>query len=289
MIIVRKNIGKVFAESDGAIVYKGEKAGLHTRVFITKQDIPTYEAKEVGLAFAKQKDYPNAHRFIVITANEIDDYFRVLVAAISEIDRNLADKIKHLSHGVVRAVEGKMSSRTGNIKLFETLELNIKEAIWNLYGPDKEATEIVQGAIKYEFLKHRLGQDFIFDVDESVSIEGNSGPYLQYSYARAISIIRKSSNKIGREYNTELNSSERSLVRKISEYPEIVERATKEMLPSHVATYLYELAQVFNRFYEKNRVIGDAKEIDRLTLVFAYINVLNKGLGLLNISAPERM
>jgi len=287
--IVRENIGKVFQESDGAIIYDGEKVGLHKRVFITSQGLPTYEAKEIGLAFAKERDYPNASSFIVITANEIDDYFRVLVAAIKEINGELATKIRHISHGVVKLASGKMSSRTGQVVTLTDLQTDIEQKIRELYGGDKASPDIVFGALKYEYLKHRVGGDFIFDIDESISLQGNSGPYLQYAYARARSIIQKAGDAgQGSEFKN-FEPAERSLARKISEYPEAVHKATAELMPHHVATYLYELAQAFNRFYEHNQVIGDPRARMRLSLVRAYSQVLKNGLGLLNIAAPERM
>src|SRR3569833_2155350 len=186
--IVRANLGKVFLKSEGAIIYDGEKAGLHKRVFITKQNLPTYEAKEIGLAFAKEQDYPQASRFVVVTANEIEDYFKVLLAALKEIEPALAAKITHLSHGVVRFPECKMSSRTGKEKQKSTLQRDVEEAVKEMNG-DQADSAVVLGAIKYQFLKHRLGSDFIFDVNESISLEGYSGPFLQYARARADGIL----------------------------------------------------------------------------------------------------
>jgi arginyl-tRNA synthetase len=288
--IVKQNMGRVFEQSEGAVIYDGEKAGLHKRVFITKQELPTYEAKEIGLAFAKDQDYPNADKFIVITANEIDDYFKVLVAAIKEIDQKLGGKIRHLSHGLVKFPEGKMSSRTGNVKLFSDLESDIEQKIKSLYKEKDSQPAISLGAIKYEFLKHRIGSDFVFEMEESVSLQGNSGPYLQYAYARANSIVTKAGKQFSSDYGgSEYNESERSLARKITEFPEVVSNATQELMPHYIATYLYELAQVFNRFYEANRVIGDANEQARLNLVKAYTRVLKNGLSLLNIETLEHI
>jgi arginyl-tRNA synthetase len=288
--VVKQNIGKVFQQSDGAIIYDGEKVGLHKRVFVTKQGLPTYEAKEIGLAFAKQREYPNANSFIVVTANEIDDYFRVLLAALKEIDEKLGGKIRHLSHGVVKFPEGKMSSRTGNIKLLTSLETDIEHKLEQLYGKDKADSAIVLGAIKFEFLKHRIGSDFVFDVEQSVSLQGNSGPYLQYAHARAKSILNKSGSQTeAAQEAIKFDAAERSLARKISEYPEVVQRAGVELLPSHISTYLHELAQNFNHFYETSRIIGDPRQDLRLNLVKAYALTLKNGLSLLNIAAPEHM
>jgi len=187
----------------------------------------------------------------------------------------------------VKFTEGKMSSRTGKVKLLSDLESDVAAKIKDIHGQEKDDTATTLGAIKYEFLKHRIGGDFVFDVKESINLQGNSGPYLQYAYARANSIIQKaksSSSKL-----TDLEPAERSLARKISQYPEIVEQATIELAPNHVSNYLYELAHNFNSFYENNRVIGDERESTRLSLVKAYSQTLKNGLGLLNIEAPERM
>jgi arginyl-tRNA synthetase len=152
---------------------------------------------------------------------------------------------------------------------------------------DQDNDETVLGAVKYAFLKNRIGGDTIYDPKESVSLEGNSGPYLQYAHARAKSILRKAEGESQAPEN--LEEGERSLVRKISEYPEVVDKAVAELMPHHICSYLYELAQTFNRFYEKNRVIGDDRQAVRLGLVERYAQTLHNGLNLLGIAAPDKM
>ena len=154
-----------------------------------------------------------------------------------------------------------------------------------------EATtpEITLGAVKYSLLKSGLGSDLIYDARESVSIEGNSGPYLQYALTRAKSILAKggevpSSTDVG-----ELTPAERTLARKISMYPEVFALALQELSPHYICTYLYELAQTFNRFYESNRVIGDERSGVRMAMLASYAEVLTSGLGLLGIKVPEKM
>ncbi|HSX37176.1 MAG TPA: arginine--tRNA ligase [Patescibacteria group bacterium] len=297
---VRENVGKVFKESDGAIVYDGEKVGLHTRVFITSKGLPTYETKDLGLAELKQRDFPSASRSIIITANEQSEYFKVMLAALAEIDKPLADSITHLSHGFVSLSSGKMSSRTGNVYSGVSAIADIEQAIEKLYPEANQDNR--NAAIKYHFLKHRLGSDVVYDVQESFSIEGNSGPYLQYAHARARSILAKAKASRHSEaqaeesqilhsvqYDMALGAEERSLLRKISEYPEVVDKAVTELMPHHVCSYLYELAQKFNSFYEHNRVIGDEREEVRLHLVKCYADTLKGGLELLGITAPEQM
>ena len=284
---VKENIGKVFEQSDGAIVFKGEVHNMHTRVFINSQGLPTYETKDVGLILKKWEDY-HFDKSIVITGNEIYEYMQVVLKAVEQFAPELVQKTTHITHGLVKLAGGaKMSSRSGNIIKAEDV-LDVAGAA-NKKINQQENPDTALGAVKYAFLKNRIGADIIFDPAESVSLQGNSGPYLQYAFVRAKSILKKSTVDSRKSKVQEFDSGERSLARKISEYPEVVEKAVQELMPHHVATYLYELAQTFNRFYENNRVVGDPREDLRLQLVESYANVLKNGLGLLNIPAPERM
>jgi arginyl-tRNA synthetase len=284
--IVRENIGKVFEESQGAIVFKGEVHNMHTRVFINSEGLPTYEAKDIGLIFTKWRDY-SFDKSVVITGNDIYEYMQVVLKAVEQIQPELAKKTAHITHGMVKAAGGiKMSSRLGNIIRAEDVLDAAAEA--NRKANQQDNPEVALGAVKYAFLKSRIGADMVFDPVESVSIQGNSGPYLQYALVRAKSILQKSSNKHGL-LDEKLESDERSLARKIGEFGEVIEQATQELVPSHICTYLYELAQNFNRFYEKNRILGNPRESLRLKLVNDYVKILEKGLEFLGLQAPEKM
>ena len=189
---------KVFEKSDGATIFKGENYGLHTRVFINSMGLPTYEAKELGLAFAKYDKYPYDMSFIV-TANEISEYFKVLLKALSLIDSELSEKTTHIAHGMMKLTSGKMSSRTGKIISGEDLINEVIDFVKEKM--EDKAGEIVDGqpieeiiavaAIKYYVLKQNTNKDIIFDPKQSISVEGNTGPYLQYTYARAKSVLNK--------------------------------------------------------------------------------------------------
>lgn len=285
---VREHIQKgVYEESDGAVVFKGEPYGLHTRVFITSEGIPTYEAKDVGLIMLKYQDY-QFDRSVIITDNGQEQYMNVVLKSIEQFAPELVRATSHLTHGVVKMKGGvKMSSRKGNILRAHDVLDAASQA--NLQATGRDDQQAVLGAVKYAFLKQRVGPDIIYDPAESVSLEGNSGPYLQYAHARARSILRKIAEQPAGKTDAELMPGERSLARKIGEYPEMVAKAVDELLPHYICTYLYELAQCFNRFYEHNRVMGDEREAIRSQLVNWYAEVLKDGLGLLGITAPEHM
>ncbi len=274
----------VFEKSDGAVVLKGESKGLHTRVFLTSEGLPTYEAKDLGLALTKWRDY-HFDQSIMITGNDIVEYMKVVQLALYAFQPEICERSKHLTHGMLKLAGGqKMSSRKGNVLLASEV-LESAEAA-NKTHSGKDQHETVLAAIKYAFLKQRIGGDIIYNPEESVSILGNSGPYLQYAHARAMSILKKSPNGADAY---KLDATERQLVRKIGEFTEVVEAAVNELSPHLVCTYLYELAQEFNSFYEANRVIGDDREGMRLSLVGAYVRVLKNGLKILGVTAPDSM
>jgi len=276
----------IYEQSDGAVIFKGEPHGLHTRVFINSQGIPTYEAKDVGLIMLKKQDY-NFDRSVVITDNGQEQYMAVVLKSIEQFAPELVKATTHLTHGVLKMKGGvKMSSRKGNILRAGDVLDAASEANKANSGNDHDF--VVLGAVKYAFLKQRIGPDIIYDPEESVSLEGNSGPYLQYAHVRARAILAKAQGLPAKEFSS-FETGERSLARKISEYPEVIQKAVNDLMPHQVCTYLYELAQTFNRFYEHNRVIEDEREAHRLKLVSLYGDVLMDGLTLMGITAPERM
>ncbi|QQS20260.1 arginine--tRNA ligase [Candidatus Saccharibacteria bacterium] len=277
----------VYEESDGAVIFRGDEHGLHTRVFINQEGLPTYETKDVGLSLTKWQDY-HFDQSIIITDNGQVQYMQVVIASIGQFAPEPAERTRHLTHGVIKLQGGvKMSSRKGNVvTAMEILEAAREAGRATGTNPSEET---VLAAVKYAFAKNRIGGDIIYDPVESIALEGNSGPYLQYAHARARSILVKATSHEPQDTDHELQVDERTLVRKLTEYPEVIEKATFELMPHYVCTYLYELAQEFNRFYEKNRVIGDDRERLRLELVDLYATTLKQGLTLLGIHAPERM
>jgi len=305
--------GAIFEESEGAVVFKGEKHGLHTRVFLNSKGLPTYEAKELGLNTEKFQRYPDLAQSIVITAAEINDYFLVLLRVLALIDEkngtHIAERTKHIGHGFLRlAAEGggstKMSSRKGTVitgeSLIEDVEKIATEKVADRGFDAATSREIVDrvaiGAIKYSILRSAAGSDIIFDFEKSLSFEGDSGPYLQYTHTRAQSVLEKAKAEgLSTEFDaavkstdTEITPLEKLLVR----FPETVERAGKEYSPHLLATYLIELASAFNAYYA-NHVIIDTKDKGtseyRLALTQSTATALRTGLALLGIKVPEKM
>lgn len=284
--IVQQGLKKgIFETSDGAVVFKGEQHGLHTRVFVNSNGLPTYEAKDLGLSAIKWRDYHFDLSYI-ITANDIEAYMKVVIQAISNFYPEAAERTRHMPHGTVKLPGGKkMSSRKGNNPRAQDILDAARDATKSAFG--SEDSHVMLAAVKYAFLKNRIGGDIIYNPAESVSLDGNSGPYLQYAHARAQSILQKAGATATPD--AALDAAERTLARKISEYPEVLQKAVADLLPHHICVYLYELAQSFNRFYEKNRVVGDERQAIRRHLVQLYAGVIKDGLGLLGIAAPDQL
>jgi len=288
-------MGKVFEQGDkGAIIFKGENVGLHTRVFINSEGLPTYEAKELGLADIKYKKYKYDWS-VIVTGNEVNDYFKVLLAAMEQIFPKLAQKTKHIGHGMLRLPEGKMSSRTGNVITAEFLIDEIKKKIQEKVGGrnlhDSDIEKIAIGAIKYSILKQSIGSDIIYDVEKSISFEGDSGPYLQYSLVRALSVLQKAKQErvkpLFKKVPLEIGQLEKMMIH----FPEVVEKAGKEYQPHYIATYITELAHEFNNYYTHNKIVDKSDEFSRhkVALTQAFSIIMNNGLWLLGISAPQKM
>jgi len=308
----------IFEESQGAIVFRGEKnlpaagkSALHTRVFINKLGLPTYEAKELGLAPQKYADWPY-DLSLIVTGNEINEYFKVLLAAISKIRPDLGAKTRHIGHGMVRLPTGKMSSRTGRVLtgewLIDEVKKNIKEMLaqnkskYSKAEQEKIAETAAIAAIKYSLLKVGLPQNISFDIEKSVNFQGDSGPYLQYTYARCRSVLQKD---IQTRYNNNIDyslykfdpvklnqktstmlSEERHILRRLVYFPEIVAEAANRLEPNLICTYLYILASEYNLLYAKAEILGHALRISETA---ATARTLKHGLYLLGIRTLERM
>lgn len=278
----------VYEYSNGAVIFNGEKYGLHTRVFINKEGVPTYETKDVGLIFTKWQDY-HFDKSVVITGSEQLDYMKVVLKSVEQYAPELVEKTTHLTHGLVKLPGNvKMSSRKGNfLKAVDVLDL-VRTALKDEYNSTDETVSLA--ATKYAFLKYKMGGDIIFDPHESVKMTGNSGPYLLYSCVRAKKILsKKSGNGVENAQRVRVTTPERDLIKKLLEYHAALDEAVAELAPHKVANFLYELAQAFSRFYEHCEVIGSDQESARIKLVEKYLSVMTHGLGILGITIPAEM
>lgn len=289
---------EVFPLSDGARIFKGEEYGLHTRVFINKEGLPTYEAKELALSKLKEERLGYYDWSIISTASEVNEYFKVLLKAMSFVYPELAKKTEHIGHGMVRLTTGKMSSRTGDVIAAIDFINDVTMAAVAKMGesgrtePDEVlARDVAIAAIKYATLRGSILQDSIFDKERALSFEGDSGPYLQYTHARICSVLSKA-EEIGLAASTALApGATYEIERVIYHFPEVVREAFVERAPHKVTTHLTELAGAFNRFYAEEKLVDrdDTYAPYKLALAEAVRQTLKNGLWVLGIKAPDRM
>lgn len=282
--IVKAHAPDVFQESDGALVFKGSQYGSFDNVFVTSHGLGLYGARDIGLMTLKHDDF-HAEKSYIVTAEEQRDYFKGVIKAAELCMPDMAGVTENISTGTVKLTTGKMSSRDGDVVTIGWLFDEFSKAIRQRGGEPTD--EVVAGALRYQFLKVKIGSDVVFDVNEAVSLTGNTGSYLQYAHARARGILARATADV--VFPTTIYEEDRALVRKLSEYREAVNRAADNLEPHHICNYLFDLAQEFNRYYEKNQVVGSDKEAHRVGLVAVYADILKAGLVILGITAPEKL
>jgi len=302
----------IFKEDDAAIIYAGEEEGLHNRVFVTKEGNPTYEAKDMGLGKLQFDEY-HPDSVIHCVGPEQIGYFQVIIAALAKLIPETKDKEYHLVYGWVKLKEGKMSSRLGQVVLGTWLLDNVRDEIKNiLVNNDINYTEIEQktipeacaiAAVKYSFLKVGTKEEIAFDLKESINIHGDSGPYLLYTYARCKSVLRKAGvsdhARLGSASHLPLTPEEHALLRLFLYYGEIIEEAASRYAPNVLCSYIFQLAQAFNLFYQKCPILESSGTAEapldhatsqyRLALTEATSRVLQHGLNILGIQTVEKM
>jgi len=289
--IVKDNTPAVFTESEGAIVYVPEEGrkDINTSVFINSQGNPTYEAKDIGLLNMKfDRVHPDVSLFV--TDNQQVPHFTAVLDAAKKINPVWAQNSVHIHHGRMSFKGQKMSSRLGGVPLAETLIETVGEEVKERARDISDASvdAIAIAAIKFSILRAAAGKDINFDPETSLSFEGDSGPYLQYSTVRANSILAKTETvpvaTLPENWNTTM------LEKQLVHFPELVERAIGEWSPHFVVTYLLELAQTFNSWYAHTKIIDETKESAyKLALTKAFAQTMQNGLTLLGIKVPEKM
>lgn len=289
----------VFVESDGAIIFPGKKYGLHNRVFITGEGNATYEGKEVGLGPLQFREY-HPDLIIHVVGPEQAGYFKVVFAALAQLFPDTKDKEFHLIYGWVKLKQGKMSSRLGNVVLGETLIDAAKKEIKGLLDTQKYTQEEIEeitektavAAVKYSFLKVSTLSEIAFDLEEATNINGDSGPYLQYTYARAQSVLRKANTVKEKNEKVDIincNPEEKNILRLLNRFPDIITHATELYSPNTLCMYLYDLSSAYNTFYNQHPILNNPHSALRLQLTTATAQVIENGLYLLGIPLLQRM
>ncbi len=292
--LVKKNIAEI---SEEATIIRLDKYGLGVWVLLRKDGTVLYSAKDLALAERKIKE-AKSDSYLYFVASEQDLHMKQLLKTLEIMNIRDAKKFHHVSYNLVRLPTGKMSSRTGDNILYSEFkkelvdyaksEIKRRESL-----PKKElekrALTIAISALKYSMLKQDQNKVIIFDKEEALSFEGNTGPYLLYTYARAKSILRKVKPGKGKIKPVNLSDSEKSIILLLSSFPEIVSSAYKSYSPNILANYSYSIAQKFNEFYHSEKVIGSESEDFRLALVSAFAQTLKNSLSLLGITVLEKM
>ncbi|OGH64787.1 MAG: arginine--tRNA ligase [Candidatus Magasanikbacteria bacterium RIFCSPHIGHO2_01_FULL_41_23] len=294
----------IFKKSDGAIIFPGSECGLHDRVFINSQGFPTYEAKDLGLAKLHFTEY-KPDKVIHVVGKEQTEYFKVVFQALSVILPKTKDKELHLVGGYLQLKgDEKMSSRKGNVisgdELVMSVENNVRKIMAERDIQHKEfiVNKVSIAALKYTMLRVNASEDMAFDVQESVSISGDSGSYVLYIVTRIRSLLVKAGvlpNSIELNVSVkipeEIGAEEKQLLLVLARFSEVTQQAVNEFNPSVITKYVFALAQAFNVFYQTCSVLDAATEQKqfRLYLAQAVARVMTDGLYLLGIETVEEM
>jgi arginyl-tRNA synthetase len=301
--LVREGLKKgVFKKSQGAIVSDLQEYGLPDTVLIKSDETALYHTQDLNLTLQKRKKFPS-DLYIWDIGNDQILYLKQLYAMCEQLGVGQVSDYFHLNYGFVYLRgKGKMSSRKGTIiKADDLLDEAYQKAgkIIESSAPElrkikeKEKEEVAElvglAALKYGLLKFSREKDIYFDIEKSISLEGNSGPYLQYTYARAKSVLRQAKETPAIELLSDVQAEEMALLRTIYKFPEVVLEVAEGYAPNLICNFLFDLAQKFNLFYNQYRIIGSPEEKFRLALTAAVAQVLKNGLELLGIKTLERM
>lgn len=284
----------VFVKKDGAVIVDLESEKLGEKVLLRSDGTSVYMTQDLFLAEKKVDDFGLDSSYYVVGSDQ-EYHFKVLFNVLDKL--GLKKDWRHLSYGMVSLPTGKMSSREGTAVgadelMDETVDIARKGILARASGEiedlDERAEKIALAAIKYALLKVDVHKSIVFDSSKALSFEGDTGPYLLYSYARASSILRKVKSRKAVEIG-ELEKSEIKVLKKIDSYEDVLKRAYEGLAPNLVANYCFELASDFNEFYHACPVLGGDKEGFRLAIVEAFLKTLGLGLDLLGIEKLEEM
>lgn len=298
------NKGVFYKREDGSVWIDLTAEGLDEKLVLRSDGTSVYITQDLGTAVERFKNNPTLEELTYVVGNEQDYHFKVLFLILKKLGYSWADALHHLSYGMVDLPNGKMKSREGTVvdaddlmqEVYNTAK-EISEELGKLDGmSDDEKAElyetIAMGALKYYILKVDPKKRILFDPKESVDFNGNTGPFIQYTFARIQSLLRKESPKEFDANAIELNDAEKEIVRALYDFEDTIEKAATEMSPALIANYVYELVKLFNSFYQNNPILKNEDENVknfRLYLSQWVANTIQNSLRLLGIGVPERM
>ena len=292
-------------DPDGSVWIDLTADGLDRKIVLRSDGTAVYMTQDIGTAIQRVKDFPDVGGMVYTVGNEQDYHFKVLFLILKKLGFDWADSLYHLSYGMVELPSGKMKSREGTVvdaddlmSEMTTTAQTISEDLGKLdgYSEDEKAVlfkTIGLGALKYYMLKVDPKKQMLFNPEESVDFAGNTGPFIQYTYARIQSILRKA------DFDTsisilglELHEKEKELIKQVQLFPEVIQNAADSHSPALIANYTYDLVKEFNSFYQQVSILGEEnhdKKVFRVQLSKSVGNTIKNAFQLLGIEVPERM
>ncbi len=299
--------GVFFRKDDGSVWIDLTADGLDEKIVLRSDGTSVYMTQDIGTAIQRVKDYADVGGMVYTVGNEQDYHFKVLFLILKKLGYDWAQHLYHLSYGMVELPTGKMKSREGTVVDADDLMAEmtttaqaISEELGKLDGyNDEEKASLYKtiglGALKYYMLKVDPKKQMMFNPEESVDFNGNTGPFIQYTYARIQSILRKAdfeyknvSNSIG----LEMHEKEKELIKQVQFFPDVIQSAADNHSPALIANYTYDLVKEFNSFYQNVSILGEDnmdKKIFRVQLSYVVGNTIKNAFGLLGINVPDRM
>jgi arginyl-tRNA synthetase len=297
--------GVFFKKEDGSVWIDLTAEGLDEKIVLRSDGTSVYMTQDIGTAIQRVRDFSDIGGMVYTVGNEQDYHFKVLFLILKKLGYDWSQHLFHLSYGMVELPSGKMKSREGTVVDADDLmsemtatAQQISEDLGKLEGYSEEEkaslyTTIGLGALKYYMLKVDPKKQMMFNPEESVDFNGNTGPFIQYTYARIQSILRKATFDYSKDVTlSELHEKEKELIKQVQLFPEVIQSAAENHSPALVANYTYELVKEFNSFYQNVSILGEDnldKKVFRVQVSNSVSNVIKNAFGLLGISVPERM
>ena len=292
-------------DSDGSVWIDLTPDGLDRKIVLRSDGTAVYMTQDIGTAIQRVKDFPDVGGMVYTVGNEQDYHFKVLFLILKKLGFDWAESLYHLSYGMVELPSGKMKSREGTVvdadELMEEMTGTAEKISTDLgklegYSNEEKAKLykiIGLGALKYYILKVDPKKQILFNPEESVDFAGNTGPFIQYTFARIQSILRKADFDVTFDIESlELHQKEKDLLKQIALFPEVIQSAASNHSPALVANYTYELVKEYNSFYQSVSILGEedlTKKVFRVQLSKKVSDTIKSGFTLLGIEVPERM